>query len=201
MLPTCAPYPGVSIVPVRAGLLLLCGRARPPREAFSARALSCELGKEKAVRETQPRALSWERKCSAPWPPSLEFPARERCPGGGMKQSRRKAAPEAKAAACSPRSSSAGAKQRALLPGTEGARWKEVFLSPAVTPLLSPCPRMWPQAQQRTEPWGQICRKPLLTGTAKPSNGFVPKTKESPTSKQFVGSGLLPALFGPIFGS
>ena len=46
MLPTCAPYPDVSVVPVRANLLLH-GRARPSREAFSARTLSCELRKEK----------------------------------------------------------------------------------------------------------------------------------------------------------
>lgn len=53
MLPTCAAYPDVSKVPIWADLLLR-SRARPSREAFSALALSCELKKEKDIRqETQ----------------------------------------------------------------------------------------------------------------------------------------------------
>lgn len=59
MLPTCAPYPDISVVPVWANLLLH-GRARPPREAFSARTLSCELRKEKYIRDMRLWALSWE---------------------------------------------------------------------------------------------------------------------------------------------
>lgn len=48
LLPTCAPCPDVSIVSVWANLLLH-GRARPSREAFSARTLPCELRKEKYI--------------------------------------------------------------------------------------------------------------------------------------------------------
>lgn len=56
-LPTCAPYPGISKVPIWANPLLR-GRARPSREAFSARTLSCELRKEKHIRETRLWMLS-----------------------------------------------------------------------------------------------------------------------------------------------
>lgn len=53
MLPTCAAYPDVSKVPIWADLLLR-SRTRPSREAFFALALSCELKKEKDIRqETQ----------------------------------------------------------------------------------------------------------------------------------------------------